>query len=244
MSAIVKTKGIVLKKINFGDSSTIVTLFTERFGKLSAIKKGARSSKSGAGNLLDVLNYLEIVIYKKETRDVQLVSQISLIKHFNNIKADLEKFKYSLAIIELLEHFIKEEESNELLFKGTVRIFELIEQKNSLPFLLFVKYLIFFMKEIGYEMNLKVCSYCNKEISNESVGYNFEAGTVCNSCAEEHPVSVRLEKDIPELFEKLKVKNSGVEFTEEQLSSIFKFLEKFLKYVHPEFSGIKTFGIF
>ncbi len=244
MSSIIKTKGIVLRKVNFGDTSAIVTFFTEDFGKLSAIKKGARSAKSRAGYLLDVLNLLEIVIYKKETRDVQLISQVSLLKHYRNIKEDIEKFKYALAIVELLEHFVKEEEAHALLFRGTVKIFELIEQKNSAPLFLFVKYFIFFMREIGYEMNFKTCSICNRKIENEDVGYNFEGGTVCNDCVKEHYVSVKLEASVAQLFEKLKFKNSNISFTEYELSSIVKFLEKFLTYVHPEFSGIKTLRIY
>ena len=52
MSEIIKTEAVVLSKLNYGDSSSIASLFTEDFGKLSVIVKGARSPKSKYGKLL------------------------------------------------------------------------------------------------------------------------------------------------------------------------------------------------
>jgi len=244
MSVIIKTKGIVLKKLKYGDTSTIVTFFTEDFGKLSALKKGARSAKSSSGNLLDILNLVEIVVYKKESREIQLVTQVSLIKHFRNISEDIEKFKFALSIIELLEHFVREEETNSILFRGTVRILELLNQKNSLPFFLFVKYFIFFMKEIGYEINLNSCSVCGRKIEYEPVGYNYDVGAVCKDCSKNNVISFEFDEQFSSLFNELKVRNYKVSFTETQLKSIMKFLERFLIYHHPEFKGLRSLNIY
>jgi len=42
MSQIIKTEGIVLSKIDYSDSSKIVSIYSEEFGKTSAIVKGGR----------------------------------------------------------------------------------------------------------------------------------------------------------------------------------------------------------
>ena len=68
MSEIIKTEAIVLNKINYGDTSMIASLYTKDHGKISAILKGGRSSKSKIGAVVNPANYLEIVIYKKDTR--------------------------------------------------------------------------------------------------------------------------------------------------------------------------------
>ncbi len=104
MSDIIKTEAVVLSKINYGDTSSIVSLYTESDGKLSAIVKGGRGPKSKIGKIIDPLNHLQVIIYKKTTRDVQILSDANLISHFVNIKEDLDATKYSFAIIELVKN--------------------------------------------------------------------------------------------------------------------------------------------
>ena len=78
MSEIIKTEAIVLNKINYGDSSIIASLFTKDFGRLSGIIKGGRSPKSKIGSAVNQLNHLEIILYTKDTREVQLISNASI----------------------------------------------------------------------------------------------------------------------------------------------------------------------
>ena len=85
MSIIEKTEGIILRKSDYGDSSSIITIYTRDFGKVSAILKGAKSPKSKYGASGDILNRVELVFYKKEGRQVQTISQIDLVKHYQNI---------------------------------------------------------------------------------------------------------------------------------------------------------------
>ena len=164
MSEIVKTKAIVLNKINFGDTSRIANFFTEDFGKIPIIIKGARSPKSKVGLIVDTMNYVEIVFYKKENREIQFSSQIELLKYFSKIREDYEKLIYSNAIIELLNTLLMENEPHKLLFAGTVKIFDLINDSNENPKFLFAKYFLFFLKEIGYDIQTEICNSCGQKI--------------------------------------------------------------------------------
>ncbi|MEO6696024.1 MAG: DNA repair protein RecO, partial [Ignavibacteria bacterium] len=71
---IVKTDAFVLKSFRYGDTSKIVTLFTEDFGKISAIVKGARNFKSKLCGVLESMNYINAIIYLKSSRELQLVT--------------------------------------------------------------------------------------------------------------------------------------------------------------------------
>ncbi|HSP87123.1 MAG TPA: DNA repair protein RecO, partial [Ignavibacteriaceae bacterium] len=68
MSEIIKTEAVVLSKMDYRDSSNILSLYTKDFGKLSVIHKGARSPKSKKGFIAEPLNHLHIIIYKKDSR--------------------------------------------------------------------------------------------------------------------------------------------------------------------------------
>ena len=119
MSEIIKTEAVVLSKLNYGDSSSIASLFTEDLGKISVIIKGARSPKSKYGKIVDPLNYLSVVLYKKESREIQLLSGADIIEHFPAIKNDLNKLEYAYAVVELVKNLLAEHEVNRKIFKGT-----------------------------------------------------------------------------------------------------------------------------
>lgn len=110
MSEIIKTEAIVLSKMNFGDSSNIASLFTEDLGRISVIIKGARSVKSKFGKMVDPLNYLLVVLYKKESREVQLLSGADIIQHFPELKSNLSKLSYAYAVLELVKNLLAEHE--------------------------------------------------------------------------------------------------------------------------------------
>jgi len=104
MNKIIKTKAIILKKQNYSDTSLIVSLYTEEEGRLSAIAKGARKSKSNVGTVLDPLNLVDIILYYKKNREVQLISSADLISNYTAVKGDLCKLKYAYSSIELIQN--------------------------------------------------------------------------------------------------------------------------------------------
>lgn len=240
MPEIVKTKAIVLNKINFGDTSRIAIFFTEDFGKLPIIIKGARSPKSKIGFIVDTLNFVEIVFYKKETREIQLSSQIELIKYFSKIRDDYEKLIYSNAIIELLNTLIMENEPHKLLFKGTVKILDLINDSSENPKFLFLKYFLFLLKEIGYDIQTEICNSCGKKIvNNDDAAFNFEAGVLCKKCSKNRLVNFNFSSELLKLLVCLRTKKK-CDYSDKNLDELISFLEKFLSYNIYEFKGIRS----
>lgn len=241
MSELTKTKAIVLRKINYGDTSKIAQFYTENFGKISAIIKGARSSKSRIGMMIDTFNLVQIILYKKETREVQIISDVDLIQHYINIKEDLNKLKYASAIVELLINLTIENDPNNRLFNGTIRIFELLNKQNYDPQLLFVKYFLFFMKEIGYEINPQFCSVCKRKLNpTKKNSFNYESGILCDMCREERLVHFDFTKELLILLQCLNSKIFDIKYKKDDLETIIKLLEKFIKYHINEFKGLKS----
>ncbi len=245
MSAIIKTEAMVLTKMDYGDTSKIVSLYSKDFGKFSAIIKGGRSSKSKIGMTVDPLNHISVVFYRKETRELQLISSADLITHFTAIKEDLEKLKYSHAVLELLKNLTVENEVNEKLFNGVVRILTMINSNSEQPVILFGRFFIFFLSELGYELQLEKCSVCGRtNLQNMELSHNFELGILCSDCRQTRvdffPVN-------PELFSCLYcLKNSKkIELTNLAAADrAIAFLERYLKFHIPGFKGIQSFKIF
>lgn len=245
MAEITKNEAIVLKKTKFSDSSLIVQFYTKNNGKISALIKGARSSKSKIGAKIDLLNHVEIIFYQKEEKELQLVTQVNLVNHFKFIKENLDKIRYASAISELIIKLIPDHEIHEKLFRGTVRIFNLLNESEKSEGYLFAQYLLFFIKEIGYEISFDECSICGNKIEGMTDNaFSFASGIVCNNCNEDKLTSYQFSEELFNLFKCLNSTKNIRSFKSKNIDNIIFILEKYLIYHNSDFKGLKSLQIF
>lgn len=245
MSEILKTEAVVLSKMNYGDTSLIATLFTEEAGKLSAIIKGGRNPKSKLSNLVDPLNHLQVILYRKETRDLQLISDADIISHFPGIKENLETLKYSFAVVELVKNLSPENETNKKLFNGLVRILTLFNSSNEHPGIIFGRFFLFYISEIGYRLILDKCSVCNNSVlPNTMTGYNYENGLICENCRKQGIINYEISPELFNYFLCLKHNKSVDKAGELLIKNSLNFFEAYLKYHIADFKGIQSLKSF
>jgi DNA repair protein RecO (recombination protein O) len=245
MSEIIKTGAVVLSKLDYGDSSVIVSLYTEEYGKLSAILKGGRSPKSKLSLIVDPLNFLEVIIYNKPSREIQILSEADLKGHFPKIKEDLEKLKYAHSITELIKNLSVEHESNHKLFQGIVRILELIEEEKEPPVLLFGRFFMFFLQEMGYELQLNTCDKCGRTtLKNQELSYNYEIGILCNECRINYHENFKINAELFNYLICLKTNKNPGSVSLHLMDSAVSFMEKYLKHHVSDFKGLQSIKMF
>jgi DNA repair protein RecO (recombination protein O) len=114
-----KTKGIVLRTVKYGETSVIVTIYTELFGIQSYIVNGVRvSSKKGSGkaNLFQPGAILDLVAYHNELHHLQRLREFKWSYLYQHIFFDIVKNAVILFMVELLSKTLKQPESNPELF--------------------------------------------------------------------------------------------------------------------------------
>jgi DNA repair protein RecO (recombination protein O) len=194
---------------------------------------------------VDPLNHIQVVFYKKETRELQIISSADLITYFTAIREDLDKLKYSQAILELLKNLTVEHEVNERIFKGVIRILTLINSNSEHLVILFGRFFIFFLSEMGYELQLEKCAVCGRtNLENMQLSHNFELGILCSECRRSH---VEFFSINPELFSCLCCLKNGnkIELVNTAAAErAIVFLERYLKFHIPDFKGIQSLQIF
>ncbi|MDX1700327.1 MAG: DNA repair protein RecO [Melioribacteraceae bacterium] len=244
MVNIVKNEAIVLKKTKFRESSLIVQLYSKEHGRISAIVKGARSPKSKIGSKIDLINHVEVVFYKKEEKDLHLLTQVNLINPFNRTKNELEKLKYASAVCELILKLIPENEASDIIFRGSLKILNLINKTDQDEIVLFTQYLLFFVKEIGYEINFNNCSNCGKIIEDNSKNaFSYSSGIICDNCNQDKMISFQFSEELFNLFKCLTSKIEIKSYNRKYFQTIITLLEKYLIYHNSEFNGIKSIQI-
>lgn len=114
---LIKTKGIVFRFTRYGDSSLIVTIFTEHAGIQSYMVKGIRKTRSGSGMALyQPLTLLELVVYNKENAGLQHIREVRCMHIYRKIPGDVFRETLAFFITELLNKSIKEQSNPEELF--------------------------------------------------------------------------------------------------------------------------------
>ncbi len=112
-----KIRGIVLHSVKFGESSLIVTLYTDKSGRqsymLNAVRKIKATHKAG---LFQPLFLLELEVYEKKTREIQHVKEIKNAFPYQTIPFDVQKSAQAIFLAEILYRTLREEENNPELF--------------------------------------------------------------------------------------------------------------------------------
>ena len=114
-----KTKGIVLRTVKYGETSVIVTIFTELFGLQSYLVNGVRTHKPKTGSkaaLFQPAAMLDLVIYHQETKNLNRLKEYSWNHLYQYIFSDVITHAVALFMIELLQKCLKQPEANPDLY--------------------------------------------------------------------------------------------------------------------------------
>lgn len=129
-----KTKGIVLRTVKYGETSIIVTIFTELFGLQSCLVNGVRTSTkkgSGKANLFQPSAILDLVVYHNELKHLNRIKEFKWAVIYQHILSDVPKNAVALFMVELLTRCLKQPEGNPELFEFTEDIFMKLDESSG-----------------------------------------------------------------------------------------------------------------
>lgn len=115
---IIKTRGIVLKYIRYRETSIIVNIYTESLGLQGYIVNSVRSARSKGSRIAvyQPLTLLDLVVYFREKKQLQRISEVKCAHPFNSIPINPKKSAIALFIMEILGKTLKEQTGNAPLF--------------------------------------------------------------------------------------------------------------------------------
>lgn len=113
---IVRSDAIVLRSIDQGETSRIVSLFTLKHGRISIIAKGARRPKSKFGSTLQPASYIQAVYYYRPQSDILTLSESSHVMRFPIMMADIHRMSAAFRMIELVRALTEQNDSAPRLF--------------------------------------------------------------------------------------------------------------------------------
>jgi len=119
------TDAIVLTRFDYGEADRIMTLFTPAYGKLKAIAKGVRRTKSRLGGSLEPLAELRVALARGRTFDV--VTQVQVSHAWLHLRDSLESTATAWYLAELADRSLEERHEAEGLYALLRHAYELLD---------------------------------------------------------------------------------------------------------------------
>jgi len=167
--------------MEYEEADKIVTIYTKDYGKITAIAKGVRKTKSKFGSSLEILTYSIFLIYKG--RNIDIVSQTEILESFFSTSKEVIKFAFAANCVEIVNKLTEEREINIGLFNLLKEVLHYLRETND-PKLLTLSFKWQTMSILGYRPSLNHCCRCNKSTEDQKKMYfNIrEGGLVCHNC--------------------------------------------------------------
>lgn len=176
--ALYKEQGIVLRTMKLGEADRIVTFLTQGSGKVRAVAKGVRKTRSKFGGRLEPFTHVDLLLYKG--RELDIVTQAETITSFREIRRDYTRFAGGEVILEAIDRVAQEHERSVrtfMLLLGGLR--QLAEAPDAAAVV--DAFLLRLASLAGFRPHLTACAACGTPGPHARFSVP-QGGMVCDSC--------------------------------------------------------------
>ena len=180
MKELYRDVGVVLRTYKLGESDRIVVFMTADNGKVRAVAKGVRKTKSKFGARLEPMSHVRLLLYRG--RDLDIVSQAESVEPLAPLLASLDRASQAMAALEAVDQLGLEREPNPRLYQMAVGVLRTIAERPA-PLNVPAFYWKLLAAE-GLEPYLDGCVRCGDdgpEVTLVAFDLN-EGGALCRNC--------------------------------------------------------------
>jgi DNA repair protein RecO (recombination protein O) len=183
-----KTEAVVLRSFRFGEADRVLHLYTLERGRIGAVAKGIRKTKSRFGARLEPLSQVELMLHQG-SGELQTVTGVELVRSHRETREQQYRLAVGLLGAETMLRLFTEQEANPRAFEALTRFLDLldtlapVEGRPALdPLALSFQLKLLWLS--GYLPHLTSCAECGAD-AETLVGYSPKSGgAVCRACAD------------------------------------------------------------
>ncbi|HEY8093939.1 MAG TPA: DNA repair protein RecO [Acidimicrobiales bacterium] len=176
-----RDRAVVVRTHKLGEADRIVVLLTAEHGKVRAVAKGVRKTKSRFGGRLEPLTHVNLLLYRG--RELDIVNQAETVDPTRPLMDDLDRLTQGLALLEVVDRLTPDREPVPDLYRMLVGALRTLGSQPSLPSSGLVVP-AFFWKVLaaeGVRPELDRCVRCGQD--EPLVAFDLdEGGALCRSC--------------------------------------------------------------
>lgn len=188
--ALIKDEAVVLRRLDFSESSQVLAVFTRAHGQQRVIAKGVkRATRQRASVGIDLLERGDIVFSQRPGGEDRLspLTEWRQLDNFPHLRADLARYYAGLYAGEAVAMLTEVHDPHVGLFDGLRNY--LADLSSGDPAALLARFLWLLLTEIGLHPELSVCTSCRRSVAGDAVLYfsSRSGGAICRDC---EPASV------------------------------------------------------
>jgi len=176
-----ESEAIVLRTFPLGEGDRLVSFLDRQAGKLRGVARGARMPKSRFGSTLELLSYIRIWYFERESRELVRINQCELIESFLDVMKDYQAGVYLALFSEVTEAVLGEREAADPQFRLLLLAARAVRALGPSPAIL-AYFGLWTVRLGGWLGSLEQCSQCGKALGKE--GAYASPGSLGLSCAE------------------------------------------------------------
>lgn len=189
-----KTEAIVLRSFRFGEADRVLHVYTLDRGRVGAVAKGVRKTKSRFGARLEPLSHVELLLHQG-SGELHTVTGASLLDPHRPAREDAYRLSVGLIGAEAMLRLFVEQERNERAFEALSRFLVVLDsvpeglRGNAALDALALSFQLKLLWLSGYHPQLESCVECG--VTEGLIGFLPSAGgAVCALCAPSETVEL------------------------------------------------------
>ncbi|MGH7680689.1 MAG: DNA repair protein RecO [Candidatus Eiseniibacteriota bacterium] len=246
--AIVETEALVLRSYRLGETSLIVHLFTGEHGLMRCVAKGARGAKSRFGASLEPGVRISAMIYRKLTRDLQLLAKADIVTYWPSLWEDPDRFARAGAVLEFLDRAAYGEAGDaELLDLAAGTLAAMAEAPVTALEAIIRGFEIQSLQRLGLAPELTSCLECRRPLEQGGLFHPLRGGLLCGSpCGGDggaFRISERARLTLIGLGEHAAVSVGGWAMERYPTAEVSRSIERFLSAHLERFQGLRALRV-
>jgi DNA repair protein RecO (recombination protein O) len=177
-----KTQAIIINRLNLGESDRILTLFSAGYGKVRAVVKGARRTKSKYGGHTELFSLVDFVISTGKNLDV--ISDATLARNFLAESPDMEKIKTVYYFAEIINRLLPDNAPNPEIYELLLYSLEHINDLD-INFLQII-FVARTLKTLGIYPEMNTCIKCEEKPNRDEIYFSQSGGGILHQNCSAH----------------------------------------------------------
>jgi len=177
--ATIKTKGVILKRKNFGEADRILTVYTEKLGKVSVIAKGSRKALSKLAGHIEAFYLSNLML--AEGKNLYTLTSAEIVKNYPNLRNNLETANQAFYVMEIIDKLTEESNPSKEIFLLLVDTLKNMDSNciSCITGFCLLKMLVY----LGHKPELSNCVKCGKKLKDETNYFSaLLGGIICQNC--------------------------------------------------------------
>lgn len=179
-----KTEAVIIRQVDFSETSRVVTFYTREFGKVPLLAKGAKRLKGPFESGLDLLSVCDIVFIHKSSGGLGILTESRLKARFQNTSRELLRLYGGFYFAELLDGLNEEFDPHPDLYDVAVKSLHRFDDVASMPRLTIILFELGLLREIGHLPNFETCLKCDQP-TDKGAPFAYwvsQGGLLCRRC--------------------------------------------------------------